>query len=272
MIKKAALFLVLIFSLNIIAQTDSITEKDSGAISNEVVSSIEEDTASEKIDSVDEQLLDSLYEIEKEVSSLKTTETKTPMVIEDRKELEVASKEVPVVKSESLKKSLKNNKKPVRLSSVLKKINKFLIPFIIVVILVALLITLIFLFRKQVESGRFLTSTRLSLMDKEVQIACKYMENNYSDFDLDAEKLCKELVTGTAFLEAIFVKELGMSIEDFLRQVRINRARKFLEKDVQKPVYELAEKCGYTDIKQFEVDFQSTTGLSFDDYISTIVK
>lgn len=278
MIKYGITFLITFIVLNLSAQQDSALSTDSGTISKEVVSSIKVDSVVEnvkesenKIDSTSEKLLDSLYEAEDDKNIV--IEEAAP-IIESKREDSLLSKEV-TFKNEKKADIETNQKRPsfsLKMKKNLKRIGTYIIQIIAFLFILGVLIALYLSLRKKIESSRFLTSTRLSLMDKEVQIACKYMENNYYDTDLTADKLCEELVTGTAFLEALFIKELGMSIEDFLKQVRINRSRKMLEKNPQMPLYEVAEKCGYSDNELFEKDFLSTTGLSFDDFISTIIR
>lgn len=274
MAKKRLILLILIIIFNLNAQQDNEEKIDSGTTSQEVVSSIVNDSLSQQIDSTSEQLLDSLYSSgEEEMAVVETTTIKkVPLELKHTKK---SSKEI-YSKDDGSK---IGNNKTVGVNSISLKIKNFLktligyvIPLTIGLVLISVVFGLIFILRKKVESSRFLTSTRLSLMDKEVQIACRYMENNYWNNELTLDKLCDELVTGVAFLEALFMKELGMGIEDFLRQVRINRARKSLEKNPQMPVYEVAEKCGYSDTDLFQKDFQSTTSLSFDDFVSTIIK
>lgn len=276
MIKRELILLIASLTFNLLAQQDSTDNIDSGTISEEVVSSIEADTTLNNIDSTSEELLDSLYNSEEEELAI----IESPSIENDAKsEVTPSRLSKEVVESDNDEKdSFEKHKNGTPISimptmkGVIKSISRYLLQVVIFLFSFGLLIFVILRFIKRIENSRFLTSTRLSLMDKEVQIACRYMESNYSDTELTVEKLCKELVTGAAFLEALFVKELGMGIEDFLKQVRINRARKALEKNPQMPIYEVAEKCGYSDNDLFEKDFKSTTTLSFDDFVSTIIR
>lgn len=147
----------------------------------------------------------------------------------------------------------------------LKKIL-FLICSIIII-----LITVQF-YQNYRERGRFMTTTRLSIMDKEVQRACRYIEEHYSDPALDLEAICNALVTGGAFLEALFMKELGLSIEDFIAQVRINRAKIALRKNPDMPIDTLAHSIGYTDQNDFIARFETVTGVGWQSYRDALVK
>jgi AraC-like DNA-binding protein len=112
-----------------------------------------------------------------------------------------------------------------------------------------------FMFARSRDSERFLTADRLSVVDREVRIACAYIEKNFADPELDVKKTCEELETGEAFLEALFNRELGISAGRFIVQVRMNRAKRILDKTPNIPVEELAERAGYVNVKEFQKEF-----------------
>jgi len=114
------------------------------------------------------------------------------------------------------------------------------------------------------DIGRFLTTGRLSIMDKMVQNACDYIEENYANDSLDIEVLCEALVTGEAFLQALFYQELGISVENFIIQVRVNRVKHFVNKDTVVDNDNLAQMCGFKDRKTMEDQFYSVTGATLD--------
>ncbi len=129
-----------------------------------------------------------------------------------------------------------------------------------------IIISTILFFRQRLEIKRFMTTTRLSVMDKEVQKACRFIESNFDDPELTVDKLCNALVTGNAFLTALFERELGMSVEDFIFQVRVNRAKIMLKKDNSAEIDVVAMKTGFTDVNQFKITFEKLCGVSFEDY------
>jgi AraC-like DNA-binding protein len=120
--------------------------------------------------------------------------------------------------------------------------------------------------RKKVEKGRFMTTTRLSVMNKEVQRACRHIEKNYADPGLTVESLCSAIITGVAFLEALFERELGMSVTDFIDQVRINRARELYRADPGIDIDILVRQSGYADKPAFFAAFKKATGVSFNEF------
>lgn len=122
---------------------------------------------------------------------------------------------------------------------------------------------------QRVEKKRFLTTTRLSIMDKEVQRACRFVEKEFEDPDLDLRKICRELITGEAFLAALFIKELGLSVEDFITQVRINRAKIALRRNPGISSAALARSVGFTSEKEFVKQFKTIAGTDIDGYKET---
>lgn len=116
------------------------------------------------------------------------------------------------------------------------------------------------------DRNRFLTAGRLSIMDKEVQLACDYIEQNYTNKNLSIDLICKELVTGEAFLRALFLKELGISLENFIQQVRVNRVKILLSKDVKLEAAKIVEYSGFFDEKEFQVVFLELCGMEFEKY------
>jgi AraC-like DNA-binding protein len=107
---------------------------------------------------------------------------------------------------------------------------------------------------------RFMTTTRLSVMDKEVRKAARFIEKRYSDPELGAESVCEALITGPAFLEALFQRELGMSVEDFIGQVRVNRAMGIMQSRPGTPLEDIADQCGFRDERSLRAAFVAVTG------------
>lgn len=136
---------------------------------------------------------------------------------------------------------------------------------------VVIIVLAVSFYRERREKGRFLTTTRLSIMDKEVQRACRHIEEHYDDPQCSLQSVCEALVTGEAFLDALFLKELGLSIADFITQVRINRAKIQMKKSPPPEVGQLARSVGYEDKEQFLASFRKITGtdyLSYQDALS----
>jgi transcriptional regulator GlxA family with amidase domain len=121
-------------------------------------------------------------------------------------------------------------------------------------------------YRDRVPGRRFLTTTRLSVMDKEVQRACRYIEQHYADPGLTPKTVCDALVTGEAFLEALMDRDLGISVSEFIMHVRVNGAKKILEKDAAASKESVASETGFGDPGSFETAFKKVTGVEFEVY------
>lgn len=154
----------------------------------------------------------------------------------------------------------------------LKKLIRYAAHLILLILSCGIILFTIFYFRKQADNRRFMTSTRLSVMDREVQLACKFIESNYADPALSVETICTTLVTGTAFLEALFDRELGMSVSDFITHVRMNRVKQILEKNTFLSDEDIMPLVGFTDKELFLQKFKENTGVAFKEYQDTLFK
>jgi methylphosphotriester-DNA--protein-cysteine methyltransferase len=113
---------------------------------------------------------------------------------------------------------------------------------------------------------RFLTTTRLSLMDGEVQHACLHIEKSYADPALTPARVCADLITGEAFLEALFSRDLGMGITGYIDQVRIHRAKQFARANPGADIQTVAMQVGFVEVNRFEEQFKKLTGKTFEEF------
>jgi AraC-like DNA-binding protein len=120
------------------------------------------------------------------------------------------------------------------------------------------------------ERQRFLTSDRLSIMDKEVQKACRHVEKHSGDPGLTPDTLCEALVTGRAFLEALFERELGMSVGDLIEQVRVHRCRALLAANPLLPIAELASASGFGAADDVAAAFAKVLQCSVEEYRASL--
>jgi AraC-like DNA-binding protein len=116
----------------------------------------------------------------------------------------------------------------------------------------AVIAATVFYFLSRQDARRFLTTTRLSVLDKMVQKGCRYIESNYMNPELSVSLVCKELVTGEAYLDTLFLKEIGVDVRDFISQVRVDRIKKMLVKGMQgdsedMDVDNICKQCGFPD-------------------------
>ena len=120
-----------------------------------------------------------------------------------------------------------------------------------------------FLTRRRNDSRRFLTTTRLAVLDKLVQRGCRHIESNYPDPALTPETVCNSLVTGKAYLDALFMNELGINVQDFIIQVRVNAIKNLLAAPQAQPspdINEICAECGFADRDEAERCFSAICG------------
>ena len=111
-----------------------------------------------------------------------------------------------------------------------------------------------------------MTTTRLSLMDGEVQRACLHIEKQYMDPSLTPVSVCGSIVTGQPFLETMFERELGMSVAAYIDQVRIHHARQIVQWNPTAEAAFIAEHTGYSNAAEFVQQWSSVTGGDFYAY------
>lgn len=149
----------------------------------------------------------------------------------------------------------------------LPSLRRHLQAIVVIVILLVVVVVIMLIYRQRREQGRFMTTTRLSIMDKEVQRVCRYVEDHYADPSLDTETICSALVTGRAFIEALFVKELGLTPQEFIEQVRINRAKLVLRKDPHATAGSIAPAVGFgSEEQRLLTVFKAIAGMSMEEY------
>ncbi len=96
--------------------------------------------------------------------------------------------------------------------------------------------------------------------------AADLIERRFSDSALSVAALSGELFVSTAYLRRAFHQRYGMSPKAYLSGVRIKHARALLATGYYSQK-EIAEKCGYCDVKYFRVAFGRETGESPSEYV-----
>lgn len=90
------------------------------------------------------------------------------------------------------------------------------------------------------------------------------IENHYATFDLaaSAERLCKS----REYLSKLFKKETGMYLKDYLKEVRILRAKDLLSHIDSYKIYEVSELVGFADTVYFSKQFKELVGVTPKEY------
>lgn len=116
------------------------------------------------------------------------------------------------------------------------------------------------------QEKRFMTTTRLSLMDSEVRRACLHIEKHFTNPTLTPAGVCAAIITGEPFLEALFERELGMSIAAYVDQVRIHHVKQLVRENPAADALTAASQAGFSKETDFEELFRKLTGTEFETF------
>ncbi len=105
------------------------------------------------------------------------------------------------------------------------------------------------------------TGNRLSAGQQIIQSAQSYIEQNYADSQLTAEKLCRRLHISASYFSALFKRETGQTFPHFLTETRMRRAMVLLVGTDMKTAA-VAEKVGIPDPSYFSYVFKRVYGIS----------
>jgi AraC-like DNA-binding protein len=89
--------------------------------------------------------------------------------------------------------------------------------------------------------------------------ACEYIIDNYTDFELDAEKIADSINTHPKYLISLFKRKYGMSLNDFILFLRVSEAQKMLLHTNRK-VADIAFDCGFSTLSSFYSAFRKIVG------------
>lgn len=99
-----------------------------------------------------------------------------------------------------------------------------------------------------------------------VQKMLNHVRNSYMD-KVSLEEIADELNVSPKYLSHLFTQEVGASFSDYLKNFRIDIAKRLMSSSKLK-VYEIGEEIGYRDPKYFCKMFKEVTGLSPKEYMS----
>lgn len=93
-----------------------------------------------------------------------------------------------------------------------------------------------------------------------IEESLKYIQENFHR-DLSAEELSEFLRISKVYFSQLFHREMGCTFTKYLTEYRMNHAKKLLLQTNSR-IYEVAEACGYGDVKYFLKVFKKITGQS----------
>ncbi|HHX59542.1 MAG TPA: response regulator [Epulopiscium sp.] len=110
-----------------------------------------------------------------------------------------------------------------------------------------------------------LVQTRNHNKNDLIEKAKDHIQHNYSDEDLNAEKLCDMLHISTNYFSALFKKETGLTFTTYLTKTRIDQAKKLL-RNTDLKTFDIGNQVGYSQGHYFSYVFKKNTGISPTEY------
>jgi transcriptional regulator GlxA family with amidase domain len=114
------------------------------------------------------------------------------------------------------------------------------------------------------QSPFFIFQTQKNHGDELVCKAQTYIEENLSE-KISFEELATKLAVSRRNFDRRFIKATGNTPVEYLQRVKVEVAKKTLEKG-RKSIFEVMDEVGYSDDKAFREVFKKITGLSPLDY------
>jgi two-component system, response regulator YesN len=105
---------------------------------------------------------------------------------------------------------------------------------------------------------------------KTVEDAKKYINENFSKFDLKIDEIARQVYIGYARLCFLFKRETGKTINDYITETRINRSKKLIDEGCHS-VSAVSARIGYADANYFGKCFKKIYGITPGRYIDNIL-
>jgi AraC-like DNA-binding protein len=94
-----------------------------------------------------------------------------------------------------------------------------------------------------------------------LSVAQNIIENNYDDESFGCSEFCYALRMSRSHIHRKLTEEVGLSISDFIKHIRLEKAKELLVQ-TNYPIYEIANKVGYSDANYFSRSFSKIYGVS----------
>lgn len=99
------------------------------------------------------------------------------------------------------------------------------------------------------------------IYSKSIVIVKKMIETQYMVPDLSTKTLADKVYLTSTYLSSLFKKEMGITISDYLIQVRMEASKVYL-KEMKLKLSEVAAKVGYSDANYYAKTFKKSFGLT----------
>lgn len=106
---------------------------------------------------------------------------------------------------------------------------------------------------------------RKTRSSKIAQSAKEYIELHYRDPELQLDQIAQQVFINPSYLRAVFKKEIGMTVTDYVTHVRMHKAKDLLGKGNIR-LADIAEQIGFNDPSYFSKSFKKFFGYSPSEY------
>lgn len=113
--------------------------------------------------------------------------------------------------------------------------------------------------RNCISINRLYTSSEI------VKKAVEYVHKNYHDSEIVIEKVCKYLHISSSYFSTLFKKEMNMTFNNYLTNVRLEASKELLRTTDMK-FYEIAQRVGFSEPNYFSYCFKKKFGISPSEY------
>ncbi|MBD0381507.1 response regulator [Paenibacillus sedimenti] len=100
---------------------------------------------------------------------------------------------------------------------------------------------------------------------KIAQAAKAYIEQSYPDPGLQLEQIAQQVFINSSYLRAVFKKEFGMTVTDYVTHIRLHKAKDLLGKGNIR-IADIAEMIGFSDPSYLSKSFKKFFGYSPSEY------
>lgn len=122
------------------------------------------------------------------------------------------------------------------------------------------------IFEKSLE---YMMNNKKTSGDRIVEKAVEYINSHYHDEGLCLESICRHVYVNESYLRSLFRSKTGMTVTDYITNVRMGKAKELIEKGGLK-FSELCLRIGYTDQAYFSRCFKKYFGISPSEYENTL--
>lgn len=106
------------------------------------------------------------------------------------------------------------------------------------------------------------------VLSKRIEQAINFIEEHYA-LEITAEHIAESVNLSGDHLRHLFREEVGLTVLDYLTQVRINHAKRLLAQRKFR-IYEIAEMVGYGSGQYFSQVFRKVTGMTPNNYVERL--